>query len=293
MKLFTITALAALFSFSAYAQNETEKPKYDTTKWDAAKADTIKIGNVLFIKLAKKGDSSETKLAVEKTKSDKKVKTSWMAFDLGFANFVDKTNYSIVGNYLANKPGAAALSDADFNPITGKSLNVSIWFVMQQIALVKNNVNLKYGLGVELNNYRFKSPVSFREGGNLPYASPAQSVSYPFAFRDSISFTKNKLALDYATLPLMLNFADNKGKFTLSGGVSIGYLYSQRNKQKSGDRGKDFERGNLGFDKFKFSYIGEIGYGDVTIYGSYSPKTMNTKGMDWKPFNLGLRFNFL
>lgn len=293
MKLFTISALSVLFSLNVIAQSESQKPNYDTTKWDVRSADTIKIGNVLFIKLGKKGDSSDTRIAVEKPDTKKRVKTSWMAFDLGFANFMDKSNYGIANNYLVNKPGAAALGESDFTPAAGKSLNVNIWFVMQQIALIKKNVNLKYALGVELNNYRFKAPVSFKESGPIPYTNPAQSTASPFTYRDSVSFSKNKLALDYATIPVMLNFCDSKGKFSLSAGVSVGYLYSQRTKQKSGDRGKDFERGNLGFDKFKFSYVGEIGYGDVSLYGSYSPKSINTKGLDWKPFNLGLRFNFL
>ena len=61
----------------------------------------------------------------------------------------------------------------------------------------------------------------------------------------AISVPKNKLAADYSTVPLMLNFASNAktGKtFIPSVGVSAGYLYSQRNKQKSEKRGKEKEQ---------------------------------------------------
>ena len=100
---------------------------------------------------------------------------------------------------------------------------------MQKLSLAKNYVNLKYGLGLELNNYRFKSPISFKENGVLPYSGGMQT-NEAFIFEDSISFSKNKLAADYLTVPLMLNFNSNpnhpKKGISLSAGVSAGYLYS-------------------------------------------------------------------
>src|SRR5690606_32967226 len=117
----------------------------------------------------------------------------------------------------------------------------------------------------------------------------------PFVFRDSISFNKNKLAADYITVPLMLNFTTNpyRGSRALSAsfGVSAGYLYSQRNKQKSDERGKMKNKGDYDLNRFKFSYVGELGLGPVKLYGSYSPESMYDNNMDMRPYTLGIRLS--
>ena len=119
---------------------------------------------------------------------------------LGFANWTDKTNYANATNdgYIVNKPGSPALSANDLKLKTVKSVNVNIWFFMQRLNLIKHYANLKYGLGLELNNYRFTHDISFNEGGMNPYNS-AQNIPHPFIFQDSVSFKKNKLAADYIT----------------------------------------------------------------------------------------------
>ena len=189
---------------------------------------------------------------------------SWI-IDLGFANWVDKTNYAsaTAGNYIVNRPGTSpALGESDFKLKTVKSVNVNIWFFMQRLNLIKHYVNLKYGLGVELNNYRFKSALSMNESGPNPY-DPLQNINHAFIYRDSISFKKDKLAADYVTIPFMLNFRTNpnysdKG-LSFSAGVSVGYLYSSRNKQISSELGKHKNRGDYDLEKWKFSYIAELG----------------------------------
>jgi hypothetical protein len=160
--------------------------------------------------------------------------------------------------------------------------------------LIEHYVNLKYGLGLELNNYRFKSNVTFNEGGLNPY-NHSQNIANSFVFRDSINFSKNKLAADYVTIPLMLNFVSNpkesKKGISLSAGVSAGYLYSSRNKQVSGDRGKEKNRGDFDLEKWKFSYIGELGLGPVRLYGSYSPTSIFSNDLNFRPYNIGIRFS--
>ena len=166
---------------------------------------------------------------------------------------------------------------------------------MQRLNLIKHYVNLKYGLGLELNNYRYNSSISYKEGGVVPYSNPSAIVSSPFIFRDSISFNKNKLAADYLTVPIMLNFASNPrnpGKdFSFSAGISAGYLYSERNKQVSAERGKQTNKGDYDLERFKLSYIGEIGLGPVRLYGSYCPSSIYQKGLNIKPYTLGIRLS--
>jgi hypothetical protein len=260
--------------------------------------DTIRIGGMIILKRGNPNDKKHVTVTVGdryKRKTNPNVSTSSFIVDLGFANWVDKTNYATATNngFIVNKPGSPDLVANDFKLKTIKSVNVNIWFFMQRLNLVKHYVNLKYGIGLELNNYRFKSAVSLNEGGPNPYT--AQNISHPFIFRDSISFSKNKLAADYVTVPLMLNFRTNKNSsdkgISLSAGVSAGYLYSSRNKQISDERGKKKNRGDYDLEKWKFSYIGELGLGPVRLYGSYSPKSIFQSDLDYRPYTIGIRLS--
>lgn len=262
------------------------------------KKDTIRIGGIIIVRKgkAKKDGDVEVNLGGDQAKKKKSnVSTNWWIFDLGFANYNDKTNYANAGSYLVNRPGYPAMDNNNFKLKAGKSINVNIWIFMQRLNLIKRHVNLKYGFGLELNNYRYKSAISYKEDGLVPYSAGIQTNA-PFIFRDSISFTKNKLAADYATVPVMLNFVSNPEKrkkgVSLSLGVSAGYLYSQRNKQRSNDRGKDKNKGDYDMERFKLSYIGELGLGPVLLYGSYSPKSMYERGLDIRPYNIGFRLSY-
>ncbi len=289
-RLYFLVVFCALTATS-FAQ--TEPTKKDKT-YNPANNDTIRIGSILIIKKNKKAKGDSTIVITDTRKRNPKKSTNYIIFDVGFANLNDNTNYANTGGYVVNKIGAPAFSSADLKLKGGKSLNINFWFFMQKYALVKNNVNLKYGLGLELNNYRFRSPISFKENGIIPY-SGGQQTNAAFVFRDSITFSKNKLAADYLTVPIMLNFATTKktGKPTLSAsvGVSAGYLYSQRNKQESGERGKQKNKGEYDMESFKLSYIAELGLGPVRFYGSYSPKSIFERGLDVKPYNIGIRFS--
>jgi hypothetical protein len=302
MKKFTLLLATVLLCQISFGQDDSTKVAVpaDTTQ-PASKNDTIRIGNILIIKKGKKTAEDEgenVNITMGRNKSERtkpsKVSTNWGVLDIGFSNYDDQTDYANTGTYLVNQPGSPALGKSDFKLRTGKSINVNIWFFMQRLSLVKNHVNLKYGLGLELNNYRYKSSLSYRENGVIPYSN-GQQTNTPFVFRDSIAFSKNKLAADYLTVPFMINFASNphssKKGISVSLGASAGYLYSQRNKQKSDERGKDKNKGEYDLERFKLSYIGELGLGPVRLYGSYSPKSMYEHSLDMRPYTLGLRFS--
>lgn len=278
MKRLTLLLATAIICLSVKAQE---------------KKDTIRIGGMVIVKEGKKNGKDKV-YRDHSPRKKRNISTNWWIVDLGFSNYEDKTNYGTAGSYLVNRPGYPALDKSDLKLRTGKSINVNIWIFMQRLNLVKHHVNLKYGLGLELNNYRYRSSISYRENGLVPYTANTQTNA-PFIFRDSISFSKNKLAADYLTVPLMLNFSshpqsDKKG-VSLSVGVSAGYLYSQRNKQVSDERGKKRNKGDYDLEKFKFSYVAELGLGPIRLYGSYSPNSMYEKSLDIRPYTVGLRFS--
>ena len=292
MKRISIIIAACFVSATLLAQNDSTKTQH---------ADTIKIGGMVIIKKDSPDQQRHRETSVttgnHREQKHSNVSTAQFIIDLGFANWDDKTDYASATSqgFLVNKPGTTSpLGANDFKLKTGKSTNVNIWVFMQRLNLIKHYVNLKYGIGVELNNYRFKSNVSFKEGGVNPYTT-AQSINHPFVFRDSIAFSKNKLAADYVTIPFMINFRTNPNSsgrgLSLSAGASIGYLYNSRNKQISGERGKLKNRGDYDLEKWKFSYIGELGLGPIRLYGSYVPKSIFASGLNMRTYNVGIRFS--
>lgn len=274
----------------AFAQNDSIRVEREN--------DTVRIGGMIILK---KGDPNEKRRVTVTVGNRQKhknanVSTSSFIVDLGFSNWVDKTNYSQAtsGHFLVNQPGTPDLAAKDFNLKTVKSVNINLWFFMQRLNLIKQYVSLKYGLGIELNNYRFQSDISLNEGGINPY-NTSQNIPHAFIFHDSVSFSKNKLAADYITIPLMLNFRTNRNYsdkgISVSAGVSAGYLYSSRNKQISSEHGKLKNRGDYDLEKFKFSYIAELGLGPAHLYGSYSPKSIFQNELDYRPYNIGIRLS--
>lgn len=289
MKKLTLFLATAIICLNAAAQDEKSNP--------GEKKDTIRIGGIIIVKKGKPAKDGDVQININGPKTPRRkrnVSTNWGIIDLGFSNYNDQTNYANAGSYLINRPGYPALDKNDFKLRAGKSINVNLWLFMQRVNLIKHHVNLKYGLGVELNNYRYKSDINYNEGGLVPYTANTQTNA-AFIFRDSISFSKNKLAADYITVPLMLNFTthpfNEKRGLSLSFGVSAGYLYSQRNKQKSSERGKLKNKGDYDMEKFKLSYIAELGLGPVRLYGSLSPKSMYEHSLDMRPYNIGFRFS--
>ena len=149
--------------------------------------------------------------------------------------------------------------------------------------MIKHVVNLKYGLGLELNNYRFDDET-------IRFSKNPTTITLDQSLKDA---GKNKLAADYITVPMMLNFnftpGNNKG-FGFSAGVSAGYLYSSRQKIKvGGDKKKLHDDFDL--EKWKLSYIGELNLGPVRLYGSYAMNNMWDKGLDQTPYNVGIRLS--
>lgn len=299
-KLFTLMALAFVCT-AATAQTDS-KAKPDTVKLSEKKSDTIRVGNIVIVTNGKHEDDSKSNdVKIEFGRHNKNmsnITTDWFVFDVGFQNYTDKTDYvaATANQYLLNEPGTTyPLGKNDFKLKAGKSINVNIWFFMQRLNLVQHHLNLIYGLGIDFDNYVYSAALSFKQAGYTPY-SATETIPHPYVIRDSITFKKDKLASNYVTVPLMLNYASNPGYrnkgFNVSAGASIGYLYNSRNKQKSYQRGNLKNFGDYGLQQFKFSYIAEIGLGPVKLYGSYTPDSIFDEGFDMHSYVIGIRLGF-
>lgn len=248
-----------------------------------AQVDTVRIGNMVIIKNRGGGFVKDSGSAKDQDSVNAKphhyhhsnIRTEWIIFDIGFTNYNDRTDYASAS---AQQFAPGATSDW-FRLRTGKSVDVNIWLFMQQINLIKHVVNFKYGLGIELNNYRYQENIRY-------LVNPTKVIM------DTISYSKNKLALDYVTVPFMLNFnfaPHKKYDYGFSVGASVGYQYSSRQKFKSGVHGKQKTFNDFDTEPWKVSWVGELNLGFISFYGSYAAKSMFSKGLDQRPYTFGLR----
>jgi len=257
----------------------------DTTA--QAKSDTIRIGGMVIIRKAgSKEDTAQYKPRDRKAPKKSNLTTNWWIFDLGFSNYVDNTVY---GGTAANLY-ASGSNKSWFDLKDGKSRNVNIWFFMQKLNVAKHVVNLKYGLGLELNNYYYKQNIRYQ-------ANPPAVINPTRVILDNTSgrtYKKDKLAADYLTVPMMINFNFTPNRhdgFGFSIGISAGYLYSARNKTITSDEGKKKAKDDFELERWKLSYVAELSLGPVRFYGSYALKNMYERGLDMTPYNFGFRFS--
>ena len=257
----------------------------DSTKSSSAESDTIRVGSIIIIK--KGGDHTynvENGYSYHHRNKPSKITTNWLIVDIGFAGFNDRTNYNSdeAQAFLRNN-GGVPLSSGDFSTRSTRVSNFSLWFFMQKLDLYKHIINLKYGFGIENNDYFYKTPITYVEGAS------------PYVIRDTISFSKNKLCADFFTVPLMLNFNttpdSRRGGFQVSVGVSAGYMYSARQKQNSNERGKQKNRTDFNLDPWKVAYVAELGIGPVKLYGSYGITTIHKNGVEQHPYLVGIRLS--
>jgi hypothetical protein len=256
----------------------------DTTGKQNNEVDTIKVGGMIIIR--KHGENEIYKKQKDETTThhwhskSSNLTTNWWILDFGFSNYNEQTDYSS-SEAQSFAPGT---SKESLKIKTWKSRNINIWLFMQRLNMIQHVVNLKYGFGLELNNY-FYDDVRVHL-----YRNPTTiMMDTNFA-----SLDKNKLAADYLTVPLMINFnftPDRSRGFGVSFGVSAGLLYSARQKVKNGG---DVSKTHDDFDlkEWKISYIGEILLGPVKLYGSYATQSMWEKGLDQTPYTVGLRFSY-
>ena len=280
MKRITLMVATIMVAMAGYAQTDSTSQQ----------SDTVRVGKYVIIKkkknpMGEKDNDKGTTVVIERRKEKPtNVSTNWWIVDLGFANVKDETMYgsAAANNYLkTTRPGEAAFNKNDLDLRSGKSSNVNIWIFMQRLNITKGVLNLKYGLGLEMFNYRYESNISYHK-------NPA------YIFRDSINFSKNKLYTGYLTIPFMVNLNTHPGQkkgLSISAGVSAGYLVASRNKQISDERGKTKTRGDFDLEQFRLAYIGELGLGPVRLFGSYSMNPLHQNGLKQYPYSMGIRFS--
>ena len=272
MKHITFLIAAILITVSLRAQIKSNLP-IDTAKQDKKHKSSISIGT---------GGIHYDDGKCEDSNSHAWIQIGML--DVGINTLQDNTNYNSAAAQNFLHVDAAHQGSDLFSLRTSKSINVNVYPVIVKAQLYKSNhqkLTLATGIGLQLYNFRFTKPVSYT------------SDPTPGVVLDTVSFSKNKLAFNYLTVPLMLNAKTKIGSAWLTYGVGVsgGFLLSSWTKQISDERGKDKNHDPFNFRKTNFCVNGEIGLdGYVRLYASYQLTSLHTDALDQRPFCIGLRF---
>jgi hypothetical protein len=279
----TLCAAAAiaglLFANITLAQNTSDTS--DAKKKKDHGVDELSISN-RGVTITKK--NKEVRAADSLRKENRKFKMSYCLVDLGLNLISDNTNYAdpAVKNLL-NVP-ANRQNKSLFDLRTGKSVNVNIypWMIRYKALKTKGQrIYVSSGIGLQLYNFRYEDPINFNR-------NPV-SVSL-----DTISFKKNKLALDYLNVPLMLTMKTKLHKDTwlvYGAGITEGFRIDSWTKQVSGQRGKVKESDQFGLADFNTCLSAEIGIeGVFRLFATYQVTNMFQNALEQHPICIGFRF---
>jgi len=262
-----------------------------------AQHDTLKIGALVISKsqttnpsswkeVVNSGDLKDVKIKINRDKksSTSQLETNWLAFDLGFANYIDETKYA-QNKTLTNPTIGYPLTKFKMSLNNSKSTNVNIWILQQKYNFKYPGAYLKYSLGFEMFNFRYENAINYRE--NEPM----------FIFLSDSTYEKNKLLTSYISAPIQIGYnykLTNNKTIGISGGVLIGYLYKSTNKQISRTLGKEKYAGDFSLRDMRIAGIFEIKIDNLKFFGTASLTNMLDKmptNQSLYPYSFGLRFS--
>jgi len=205
-----------------------------------------------------------------------KLKAHWAGFELGVNMLVDK-------DFSTTPPAGYDYLDPKIEKSIAVNFNVADWEF--NLSHDKRAMMLT-GIGFSINNYRFKSDAFL-----IP---DADSLTASF---DGSVYKKNKLMVQYLTVPLLFEFntsTNPKRTFHFTTGV-IGGLRIGSHQKLVKETGSDnytvktFDDFNL--NPFKADATVRLGYGNFTVFGTYSLIGLfrDKKGPEMFPVTAGIR----
>lgn len=196
-------------------------------------------------------------------------------------------------------PGDGGINDSPFK--VGGSRFFEIGYLWSTSLDKKNFLRLDYGFSFQFNGLKPENDQVFREDGD-------QTILDDFIRDDQvINLDKSKFRQDNLIFPVHLHFntkrSSNGDYFTRSGfnfglGGFVGLNLNNIQKLKydfNGDNEKDKLKDDYNTNNFLYGLSAYAGFGDMTLYMTYSMNQIFENNPDATNFNnvqLGLRFAF-
>ena len=202
----------------------------------------------------------------------KKVETKMFGLDLGVSAYMQNGDLNVKAPYT---PLELKL---------GKSINVNLHIIHQNISIVKHYIGIDWGIYAELNNYRFANDSLL-----VPKTNEIK-----FFNEESVTYKKNKLFSSYLNLPVTLRFETNpkepKRSFNLAIGGYAGYLLGAHTKTVKADKESNKVHDDFNLSKMHYGLTARIGYSWFDLYVTYSltPLFNDATAPDLTPVSAGI-----
>lgn len=221
----------------------------------------------------------------EQDSSNKKWDVYVGIVDVGINNLRDKTDYTSAAAQGFLQVPDNLKNENLFSLRVAKSVNVNVYPVMLKYRMVKTKAQRLYasvGLGFQVYNFRFGKPITYR------------NEIMPMVMMDSIQFSKNKIAVTYLSMPLMITAKTRMAKdlwLVYGVGVSGGFRINSMQKQISDERGKQKNRDQFNFNNFNACINAELGIdGYVRLFAGYQLTNLYAHSLEQYPYTIGIRF---
>lgn len=288
MKVFYLTAIAALMASSVFSQVEeevveqetvveeeiiVEKLPPDTTRIRIGKKEIIVVGDEVDV-----NDDFEDEFPEEKKTEKKHYEAHWSGLEFGFTTLMN-------ADFESRFPTAPYWQND-----AARSQTWNLNLLEHKFKIAREYVGLTTGLGFSFTSVALKN--------NYLLESNADSV---FATIDSVyTYSKNKLKSSYLTIPLLLEFGTNaeaSKSFYFATGIIGGVRIASKVKRVGEIDGKEFKqklKGTYGLSSFRADATARLGYGSWGCFVNYNVLPLFDKGatVDVYPLTFGLSLNF-
>jgi len=187
--------------------------------------------------------------------------TSWFNLGLGFNTVLNQGNF--------NLPSQPQFFE-DWNLRMGNSTNVNLGIVQQKLNVIDHKINLVYGLNLDFNKFSYENDFFIdTESASWSTNAITQDVK------------KNRLAVKYVQIPVMINFESNKGhhskSFRLNAGGFAGMRIGSNQKVKfesdfNGNK-KVKTRDDFNLENFQYGLRGEVGFSTYQLNDMFENQT--------------------
>lgn len=210
-----------------------------------------------------------------------KARSHWGGIDLGVNQLMYKNNFS------TTLPDGYSFLELN----SGKSINVNVNIFYHDFPLYKRYLMFTTGIGLTLNNYRFSDNRTLIADTNRVLAG------YDFDKNNNqIKYEKNKLAVNYITIPLLLQWNSREkfdNSFHVAAGLLLSYKYNSHLKlvyKEDGDHEKTKRHDEFNIEPFRYDLTLRLGYEYYTLYASYAMNSLfkDGKGPELHPFQVGV-----
>lgn len=160
-------------------------------------------------------------------------------------------------------------SVGSMKPDLGRSANVSVGILRQNMNLHKGRVLLSYGIGI--NAYSLK----YKDRQMMQYTDKEGLLKN---YTDStLTYSKNKTNIRYLSVPVLLEYHSKNNNFNVAAGVEFGFNGKSKRVLKGEQDGNEFKyrsETNIAINPVQVSAVLRVGIDRIAVFGKYNLSAM-------------------